>query len=73
MALSRFYLKRSTKAIGIAAISGFMACGAANAGSVSYKYDSLGRLIQVAYSSGVVINYTYDAAGNRVTEIKTGS
>lgn len=30
-----------------------------------YRYDALGRLIRVAYDSGVVVQYSYDAAGNR--------
>jgi YD repeat-containing protein len=30
-------------------------------------YDELGRLIQVIYEDGKKINYTYDAAGNRIT------
>jgi len=30
-----------------------------------YVYDSAGRLIRVTYSNGVIIEYRYDAAGNR--------
>jgi len=30
-----------------------------------YVYDSAGRLIQVTYSNGVVVQYRYDASGNR--------
>lgn len=30
-----------------------------------YFYDAAGRLIKVVYSNGVVIEYRYDAAGNR--------
>lgn len=30
-----------------------------------YVYDSAGRLIKVTYSNGVVIEYRYDASGNR--------
>lgn len=30
-----------------------------------YVYDSAGRLVQVEYSSGVTIRYSYDPAGNR--------
>ena len=37
-----------------------------NVFGVSYSYDSLNRLTQVDYGNGSVINYTYDAAGNRV-------
>lgn len=42
------------------------------AGSVSYTYDQLGRVKTVTYSNGVVITYTYDAAGNRVSQVTTG-
>ena len=37
----------------------------AYAGSVTYTYDSLNRLIKAEYEDGRVIQYTYDAAGNR--------
>jgi YD repeat-containing protein len=37
----------------------------AYAGSVTYTYDDLNRLIKAEYEDGRVIQYTYDAAGNR--------
>ena len=46
---------------------------AAFAGSVTYTYDSLGRLSNVTYSNGVVITYSYDAAGNRTSFVVIGS
>lgn len=36
------------------------------AGTITYQYDSLNRLIGVTYPDGTVIQYTYDAAGNRL-------
>lgn len=42
------------------------------AGSVIYLYDSLGRVVKVSYSNGVVISYVYDAAGNRISSVTTG-
>lgn len=42
-------------------------CPQAFAESLSYTYDSLNRLTKVDYGNGTVINYTYDAAGNRLT------
>ena len=34
---------------------------------VTYQYDSLHRLTQVAYADGTTIDYTYDNAGNMLT------
>jgi YD repeat-containing protein len=45
----------------------------AYAGSFTYRYDSLGRLSEISYDSGAVVRYTYDAAGNRTSEIVTGT
>lgn len=41
------------------------------AGSVSYTYDELGRVISVSYPNGTTVSYQYDAAGNR-TVVTTG-
>lgn len=46
---------------------------AALAGSAGNTYDSLGRLVTVTYSNGVVINYVYDATGNRTSYVVTGA
>ncbi len=37
----------------------------------SYRFDLLARLTQISYSNGQVINYTYDANGNRIQETRT--
>ncbi|MXS80216.1 hypothetical protein ABO04_11955 [Nitrosomonas sp. HPC101] len=42
------------------------------AGSISYTYDALGRVKTTTYNNGVVVTYTYDAAGNRVSQVTTG-
>ena len=34
-------------------------------GSESFDYDALGRLTRVTFADGKIIEYTYDAAGNR--------
>ncbi|WGS88638.1 RHS repeat domain-containing protein [Methylomonas sp. UP202] len=47
--------------------------GPAWAGSVAYTYDTLGRITQAAYSTGVVIAYYYDAAGNRSSYVISGA
>lgn len=57
----------------IAGMGVALAACAALAGSAANTYDSLGRLVQVTYSNGVVINYVYDAAGNRTSYVVTGA
>jgi len=42
-----------------------------SSGSVSYKYDALGRRIQSAPSSGASTNFTYD--GDDVAQDKTST
>ena len=56
-----------------AALCGLTLAGAAQAGSATHTYDSLGRLSQVTYSNGVVITYVYDAAGNRTSYVVSGA
>lgn len=57
----------------MAGIGVAMGACAALAGSAANTYDSLGRLITVTYSNGVVINYVYDASGNRTSYVVTGA
>lgn len=38
----------------------------ADAETINYSYDSMGRLIQATYSDGTVIQYSYDKMGNRL-------
>lgn len=54
-------------------LAGLLLSGSALAGSVSYTYDVLGRLAKATYSNGVVITYSYDAAGNRTSTVVTGA
>lgn len=42
---------------------------ASPAAADQYQYDSLGRLIRVTYDNGAVVQYSYDAAGNRTTVV----
>jgi YD repeat-containing protein len=44
-----------------------------DAGTISYTYDDLYRLIKVDYGNGETIEYTYDAAGNRLTRTITAN
>lgn len=43
------------------------------AGTVSYQYDDLNRLVMVVYQEGISISYSYDAAGNRTQKIVTNN
>jgi YD repeat-containing protein len=45
----------------------FTPAAAAN-GSITYTYDALGRITMVIYDTGAIVNYTYDANGNRTQE-----
>lgn len=59
----------------VAAIAGagvLWACQAV-AGSVSYTYDSLGRLTGANYDNGSSISYSYDSAGNRTIVVTATS
>lgn len=44
-------------------ISSFLSYGA----TLTYTYDNLNRVIKVDYGSGITEEYTYDAAGNRLS------
>ena len=62
---------RSVIVLLVAVILGLSAIGvtiAAN-GSVSYIYDALGRMSIASYDTGVCITYSYDANGNRLSEV----
>jgi len=55
------------KAAVIAAVAGALGglVSPAFAGTTTYKYDALGRVIEVDYPDGTKVFYQYDAAGNR--------
>jgi len=42
--------------------------GSSSVADTEYEYDDLGRLISATYDNGVVIEYDYDAAGNRTAK-----
>ncbi|GAM99122.1 odd Oz/ten-m homolog 4 [alpha proteobacterium U9-1i] len=42
----------------------------ANAETTAYQYDALGRLVKVTFNGGQVVEYTYDAAGNRTQVVR---
>ncbi len=55
-----------------AAVLSPLAASAASDDAV-YTYDLLNRLATVTYDNGTVINYSYDAAGNRTAYVVTGT
>lgn len=67
MASLRFTAAVHAVAIGLGAFS-------AGATAQTYTYDVHGRLLRVVYANGAEVGYTYDKAGNRLTEtVKAGT
>ncbi|MEI9902995.1 MAG: RHS repeat domain-containing protein [Asticcacaulis sp.] len=52
-------------AAGIAALMLAAAALPCHAGTTTYKYDTLGRVIEVDYPDGSIVTYAYDKNGNR--------
>jgi YD repeat-containing protein len=44
----------------------FLPVAAVSATTIAYTYDNLNRLTEVDYGNGTTVQYTYDAAGNRL-------
>ena len=64
-----------TATIALLAMIVSMACaGTAAAGTTSYTYDALGRVVTAVYPNGTTVTYQYDSAGNRsqVVQSTTG-
>ena len=47
-----------------ASLAALVLFGNVHGGTVTYSYDSAGRLVSADYANGSRIAYTYDAAGN---------
>ena len=41
----------------------------AASGGVVYAYDALGRISSASYDTKVIVYYTYDANGNRLSQV----
>jgi hypothetical protein len=53
----------------ISLILSFSFCLSANAETITYRYYDTGELKKGSYSTGTVIEYSYDSSGNRLTQI----
>lgn len=60
------------KAMLTSVLGGLLQARHAEAETVDYTYDDLGRISTVTYSNGATITYAYDPAGNRTTLTQTG-
>jgi YD repeat-containing protein len=69
--LSRYFVIKPAVAMACAVLSlGMLAPRLASAanGSVTYAYDALGRIVSASYDTGVIVIYTYDSNGNRLSQ-----
>lgn len=65
-------MKRSqTVLFNLSVLIFILICSVAFAASGQYTYDNLNRLIKAEYDNGAVIEYSYDAAGNRTSRVVT--
>jgi YD repeat-containing protein len=70
-------LMSALAALVLAAAVAATAANAQTQPTISYTYDTLGRLTSATYvggpNAGLVINYAYDAAGNRTAYQSNGN
>ncbi len=65
--MSKVFKSNLLKGLAIAATGiALVAASTASAGTTTYKYDALGRVVEVDYPDGSIVYYAYDAAGNRI-------
>jgi YD repeat-containing protein len=68
-AVRRGRIDRATSLIGVVAMIALLCpCGPLQADEANYRYDVNGRLVKAEYSSGEFVSFTYDGAGNILTE-----
>jgi len=60
------------RALGLSLLIVGVSIAAGQAADITYTYDALGRLTNVAYGCGASAGYVYDAAGNRTSTSSTG-
>jgi YD repeat-containing protein len=54
--------------LGFAAGGVIWLSGSAVVSAQTYTYDAVGRVVGVVYPNGAQVTYSYDKAGNRITE-----
>jgi len=63
--------RKQTILFNLTILMSVLLCPVAFSASVQYTYDSINRLIKAEYDNGAVIEYSYDAAGNRTSRVVT--
>lgn len=64
--MQRHYQKRIVQLIAVlGALALAISPNLSFAGTTTYKYDALGRVVEVDYPDGSIVTYTYDKNGNR--------
>lgn len=58
-------------ALAVVGLYAVTTCGSAVAAEVTYERDTRGRLTKATYSDGTVVDYSYDANGNRTSAVVT--
>lgn len=58
--------------VGVAGFAAALTLASA-ASQTSYAYDALGRVTRVDYANGTVVEYQYDAVGNRIAKTVTAA
>ena len=61
-------IKRFIKLIVWAVAFGTLFASTGLSATTQYTYDNLNRLVQVQYEDGTIIQYAYDAVGNRLVQ-----
>ncbi|MEW6746637.1 MAG: RHS repeat domain-containing protein [Planctomycetota bacterium] len=59
-------MRRALQILG--AVIAFLLLASSSLFAITYEYDQLNRLKKVTYDNGTVIEFTYDAAGNRTAK-----
>ena len=64
-------MSKAKRAMLLLLVLGVIGLWPRDADAAKYEYDALNRLTRVVYDEGTVIEYNYDAVGNRTRRIST--